>query len=111
MAQAPLNFHEKPASQFALKCYSNAVVRTVFFCEFKGFDGAFGFQIFHDVENDFAGVTLLKAVSVGEVAVFENVGKSYSGRQAVENDFENAANHIAFNHDDEWSVILVSDVS
>ena len=43
--------------------------------------------------------------------MFEYVGKSDSGRQAVENDFENAANHIAFNHNDERIVVLVGNVA
>ena len=29
----------------------------------------------------------------------------------VKNDFENSANNVAFNHDDEWSIVLVSDVA
>ena len=82
-----------------------------FFYYLERFYCSFGLQAFHNVENDFAGVALLKAVSVGEVAVFEYVGKSYSGSHVVKSDFKNAADHVAFNHDDERGVVLVSDVA
>ena len=68
-------------------------------------------KVVHDAENDFASVLFLPSVSVGEFAVFEKVVEGYSRRHFVQDDFENAADHIAFNHDDERSVVLISDVA
>ena len=62
--------------------------------------------MFHDVENNFAGVVLLKAIGVGKFAVLKYIGESDSGRHLVGDNFENAADNVAFNHDDERGVVL-----
>ena len=88
MAQAPsLNFHEKPASQFALKSYSNGVVETVFFCQLEGLDDVFGLKVVHDADNNFASIALLKAIGVEKFAVFEQVVEGYSRCHVVSDNF------------------------
>ncbi len=67
--------------------------------------------MFHDVEDNFASVLFLPFVGVGKVAVLEDVVESKSGRHVVSDDFENTAGYIAFNHDDERSVVLVGNVA
>ena len=62
--------------------------------------------MFHDVENNFAGVILLKAIGVGKFAVLKYIGESDSGRHLVGENFENAAYNVALNHNDERSIIL-----
>ena len=48
---------------------------------------------------------------VRNIAVFEKVVEGNGRRHFVKDDFKNAADHIAFNHDDERSVVLISDVA
>ena len=111
MAQAPLNCRVKPASQSALKCYSNGVVGIAFFGHFKGFDDAFGLKVVHDAEKDFASILFLPSAGIREFAVFEQVVEGDSGRHVVSDNFENAADQIAFNHDDERSIVLIDNVT
>ena len=62
--------------------------------------------MFHDVEDDFASLVLLKAIGVGKFAVLKYICESDSGRHVVKNDFENAADNVALNHNDERSIVL-----
>ena len=62
--------------------------------------------MFHDVEDNFAGVALLKAIGVGKFAVLKYIGKSNSRRHLVGDNFKNTADNVALNHDDNWSVVL-----
>lgn len=62
--------------------------------------------MFHDVKDNFASVALLKAIGVGKFAVFEYIGESNSRRHFMGDDFEDAANHVVLNHDDNRSVVL-----
>ena len=62
--------------------------------------------MFHDVEDNFTSVALLKSIGVGKFAVLKYIGESNSRRHLVSDNFENAANHVIFNHDDKRSVIL-----
>ena len=62
--------------------------------------------MFHNVEDNFAGVALLKAIGVGKFAVLKYIGKSNSRRHLVGDNFENTADNVALNHDDNWSVVL-----
>ena len=48
---------------------------------------------------------------VRNIAVFEKVVEGNGGRHFVEDNFEDATDYIAFNHDDERSVVLISDVA
>ena len=89
-----------------LKSYSNRVVRAVFFYRLEGFDNVVGLQVFHDVEDNFAGVALLKAIGVGKFAVLKYIGESNSRCHFVGNNFECAANNVALNHDDKRGVVL-----
>ena len=82
------------------------MVGAVFFCRLEGFDNAVGLQVFHGVEDNFACVALLKAVGVGKFAVLKYIGKSNGRRHLVGNNFENAADHVALNHNDKRSVVL-----
>ena len=43
--------------------------------------------------------------------MFEKVVEGNGGRHFVKDDFKNTADYIAFNHDDERSVVLISDVA
>ena len=62
--------------------------------------------MFHDVKDNFAGVALLKAIGVGKFAVLKYIGESNSRCHFVGDDFKNAANNVALNHDDKRSVVL-----
>lgn len=53
----------------------------------------------------------MPSVSVDKVAMFEKVVEGNSRSHFVQDDFKNTADHIAFNHDDERSVVLISDVA
>ena len=68
-------------------------------------------QVVHDAENDFASVLFLPSAGIREFAVFEQVVEGYSRRHVVSYNFENAANHIAFNHDDKRSIVLIDNVT
>ena len=43
--------------------------------------------------------------------MFEKVVEGNGRRHFVKDDFKNTADHIAFNHDDERRVVLISDVA
>ena len=62
--------------------------------------------MFHDVEDNFAGVALLKAIGVGKFAVLKYIGESHSRRHVMGDNFKDAANNVALNHDDESRVVL-----
>ena len=63
-------------------------------------------QAFHDVEDNFAGVALLKAIGVGKFAVLKYIGESNSRCHVVGDDFKDAANNVALNYCDKRSVVL-----
>ena len=67
--------------------------------------------MFHDVENTFAGVVLLKAIGVGKFAVLKYIGESDSRRHVMGDNFENTADNVALNHDDESRVVLPGNVT
>ena len=62
--------------------------------------------MFHNVENNFASVALLKAIGVGKFTVLKYIGESDSRRHVMGDNFKNAADHVAFNRDDQRSVVL-----
>ena len=43
--------------------------------------------------------------------MFEKIVEGNGRRHVVENDFEDATDHVALNHDDKRSIVLVSDVA
>ena len=62
--------------------------------------------MFHDVENNFASVVLLEAIGVGKFAVLKYICESDSGCHVVGDNFENATDNVALNHNDERSIVL-----
>lgn len=76
--------------------YRNAIISFVFFYCLEGFDCALRFQVVHDFEDEFAVFLPFAFIVVVNIETIKNVGKGNGWCHFMSNDFEDAANHIAF---------------